>query len=216
MPASHVGGDYFDYFQNPGAVAVDVVIADVSGHSVGAALIMTEVRSTLRAETRKTMTVPSGPAQVLRDLNELLCDDLTEAELFITMFYFSFLPETRTLKYANVPVTILRCCCDQAMTPARHWMRKAWCSVWCAPWISKNAASNCRSATSCCCIPTGSPKLKIRREISSVSIACAKRSERIERSRRKRLSDNCSMRCVAFAASSPPSDDIAMVVMQVS
>ncbi len=39
--------------------------------------------------------------QVLRDLNELLCDDLTEAELFITMFYFSFLPETRTLKYAN-------------------------------------------------------------------------------------------------------------------
>ena len=101
VPASHVGGDYFDYFQNPGAVAVDVVIADVSGHSVGAALIMTEVRSTLRAETRKTMTVPSGPAQVLRDLNELLCDDLTKAELFITMFYFSFLPETRTLKYAN-------------------------------------------------------------------------------------------------------------------
>jgi len=99
VPASHVGGDYFDYFQNSGGV--DVVIADVSGHSVGAALIMTEVRSSLRAEIRKTTAVPSGPARVLRDLNDLLCDDLTTAELFITMFYFSFRPETRTLKYAN-------------------------------------------------------------------------------------------------------------------
>ena len=101
VPASHVGGDYFDYFQNSRAGAVDVVIADVSGHSVGAALMMTEVRSTLRAETRKTTAIPSGPAQILRDLNDLLCDDLTKAELFITMFYFSYLPDTRTLKYAN-------------------------------------------------------------------------------------------------------------------
>jgi sigma-B regulation protein RsbU (phosphoserine phosphatase) len=101
VPASQVGGDYFDYFQNSRADAVDAVIADVSGHSVGAALIMTEVRSTLRAETRKATAIPSGPAQVLRDLNDLLCDDLTKAELFITMFYLSYLPDTRTLKYAN-------------------------------------------------------------------------------------------------------------------
>jgi sigma-B regulation protein RsbU (phosphoserine phosphatase) len=62
---------------------------------------MTEVRSTLRAESRKTGVVPIGPAQVLRDLNELLYDDLTRTEQFITMFYVKFLPETRTLKYAN-------------------------------------------------------------------------------------------------------------------
>lgn len=99
VPASHVGGDYFDFFQNFGVV--DVVVADVSGHSVGAALVMTEVRSTLRAEMRKTTMAPIGPAQILRDLNELLYDDLTRAELFITMFYVKFLPETRTLKYAN-------------------------------------------------------------------------------------------------------------------
>ncbi|MCQ4189007.1 PAS domain S-box protein [Methylocystis suflitae] len=99
LPANHVGGDYFDYFDNSGGV--DVVIADVSGHSVGAALIMTEVRSTLRAETRRWIGAPTGPAQVLRDLNELLHHDLTRAELFITMFYFRFLSETRTLKYAN-------------------------------------------------------------------------------------------------------------------
>jgi sigma-B regulation protein RsbU (phosphoserine phosphatase) len=99
VPATHVGGDYFDFFHN--GDAIDLVIADVSGHSVGAALIMTAVRSTLRAETRKTGRSPVGPARVLRDLNELLYDDLNKAELFITMFYMKFNPETRILKFAN-------------------------------------------------------------------------------------------------------------------
>jgi sigma-B regulation protein RsbU (phosphoserine phosphatase) len=99
VPASHVGGDYFDFFQNYGVV--DVIIADVSGHSVGAALIMTEVRSTLRAESRRAAETPVGPGRALQDLNELLHDDLTRSELFITMFYLKFLPETRTLTYAN-------------------------------------------------------------------------------------------------------------------
>jgi phosphoserine phosphatase RsbU/P len=99
VPASHGGGDYFDFFHT--SDAVDIVIADVSGHSVGAALIMAEARSTLRAATRKVAGVPVGPAQVLRDLNELLYDDLTRAELFITMFYLKYLPDTRILKYAN-------------------------------------------------------------------------------------------------------------------
>ena len=99
VPASHVGGDYFDFFHTSGAV--DVVIADVSGHSVGAALIMAEVRSTLRASTRKVAGAPVGPAQVLHVLNELLYDDLIGVELFITMFYLEYLSDTRTLKYAN-------------------------------------------------------------------------------------------------------------------
>ncbi|NUJ80656.1 PAS domain S-box protein [Methylocystis sp. FS] len=109
VPATHVGGDYFDYFENSGVV--DIVIADVSGHSVGAALIMTEVRSTLRAETRKATNALSGPAELLRDLNELLHEDLTAADLFITMFYCRFLPRTRTLQYANAgqnPPLLLR------------------------------------------------------------------------------------------------------------
>jgi sigma-B regulation protein RsbU (phosphoserine phosphatase) len=109
VPAMHVGGDYFDYFENAGVI--DIVIADVSGHSVGAALIMTEVRSTLRAETRKATNALSGPAELLRDLNELLHDDLTAADLFITMFYCRFLPQTRMLQYANAgqnPPLLLR------------------------------------------------------------------------------------------------------------
>ncbi|MGA9602448.1 MAG: PP2C family protein-serine/threonine phosphatase, partial [Methylocystis sp.] len=83
------------------ANAIDIVIADVSGHSVGAALIMVEVRSTLRAETRNVVEAPGGPAVILHHLNDLLFDDLDKAELFITMFYLKYCPDSRVLKYAN-------------------------------------------------------------------------------------------------------------------
>jgi sigma-B regulation protein RsbU (phosphoserine phosphatase) len=88
LPASQVGGDYFDFFQQ--SEALDLVIADVSGHSVGAGLIMTEVRSALRAEARRQTPNSGSPAQVLRELNQLLYDDLSKAELFITMFHVQF------------------------------------------------------------------------------------------------------------------------------
>ncbi|HWO99999.1 MAG TPA: PAS domain S-box protein [Methylococcus sp.] len=102
VPATHVGGDYFDYFAC--ADLVDIVIADVSGHSVGAALIMTEARSALRTEARRTLNVTGGNGgvgEILSDLNEMLYEDLSGADLFITMFYVRYDCSTRTLSYAN-------------------------------------------------------------------------------------------------------------------
>jgi phosphoserine phosphatase RsbU/P len=98
-PASHVGGDYFDFFANSGVV--DVIIADVSGHSVGAALIMTEVRSALRVDALRREAANIGPAASLKQLNGLLYEDLNKAESFITMFYMSFRSDARIMKYAN-------------------------------------------------------------------------------------------------------------------
>ena len=95
-PATHVGGDYYDFFQR-GNDQLDLVMADVSGHSVGAALIMVETRSVLRAQMQTTMST----RETLRVLNELLYDDLTRAELFITMFCCTYDGAHRTLSYAN-------------------------------------------------------------------------------------------------------------------
>jgi sigma-B regulation protein RsbU (phosphoserine phosphatase) len=95
-PATHVGGDYYDFFQR-GEELVDLVMADVSGHSVGAALIMVETRSVLRAQ----MQAARSTSEILRVLNDLLYEDLTRAELFITMFCGKFDGATRTLCYAN-------------------------------------------------------------------------------------------------------------------
>ena len=96
LPAAHVGGDYFDYFQR-GNDTLDVVIADVSGHSVGAALIMTETRSVLRAQVKNA----GHPGELLQRLNSVLYEDLSRSELFISMFYVSYCAGTRQLRFAN-------------------------------------------------------------------------------------------------------------------
>jgi phosphoserine phosphatase RsbU/P len=95
VSATHIGGDYYDIFLN--GDEVDLVIADVSGHSVGAALIMVETRSVLRAQLQTL----HSPAEILAALNELLHDDLSRAELFITMTYLSYHTKTRRLRYTN-------------------------------------------------------------------------------------------------------------------
>jgi sigma-B regulation protein RsbU (phosphoserine phosphatase) len=96
IPAAHVGGDYYDFFLR-GDQVIDIVIADVSGHSVGAALIMAETRSLLRARVYSAATAPD----VLTLLNELLYEDLTNAELFITMFYVKYNVSSRMLSFAS-------------------------------------------------------------------------------------------------------------------
>jgi sigma-B regulation protein RsbU (phosphoserine phosphatase) len=96
MSAAHVGGDYYDFFRRDDDT-VDLLIADVSGHSVGAALVMSEVRTLLRAQVNSSHSACS----VLQSLNSQLYDDLTRAELFITMFYAKYNASTGRLSYAN-------------------------------------------------------------------------------------------------------------------
>lgn len=96
VSAAQVGGDYYDFYRR-GDDVVDIIIADVSGHSVGAALIMVEARSFLRAKVRST----GSAGKMLANLNELLYEDLTRAELFITMFYAKYNAKSRILTYAN-------------------------------------------------------------------------------------------------------------------
>jgi len=95
VPAYHIGGDYYDIFLR--GDDLDLVIADVSGHSIGAALIMVETRSVLRAQRASLQ----GPAELVSALNELLHEDLTRAELFITMSYLSYNRSTGSLRYTN-------------------------------------------------------------------------------------------------------------------
>lgn len=100
LPATHVGGDYFDYFYSHGLL--NMVIADVSGHSMGAALLMAGVRSTLKAQAHATDARSGlGTAAMLAALNELLYDDLNGSDLFISLFFLRYDPATRRLCYAN-------------------------------------------------------------------------------------------------------------------
>ncbi|KFI23905.1 PAS domain S-box protein [Nitrosococcus oceani] len=96
LPATHVGGDYFDYFQWRDKT-IDIVIADVSGHSVGPALLMAEARSALKSQFHLHRTV----VETLSSLNETLYEDLDRADLFITLCYLRYDMVMRQLTYAN-------------------------------------------------------------------------------------------------------------------
>ena len=64
---TEVGGDFYDAFETPGDT-VTVVIGDVQGHSLTAAVLMGELRYSLRAYAEDG----HPPAEVLRRLNRLL------------------------------------------------------------------------------------------------------------------------------------------------
>lgn len=96
ISAEHVGGDYYDFFLTDDRL-IEAVIADVSGHNVGAALIMVETRSVLRAQ----VNVSKSPADILSNLNNLLMSDLSRAELFLSMFYIKYDTATQWLTYSN-------------------------------------------------------------------------------------------------------------------
>ena len=109
IPAAQVGGDYYDFICH--GECIDLVIADVSGHSVGAALIMAEMRSTLKAELRRTHSELDSIAHLLGALNEVLYADLSASDLFITMFYLRYNRATRQLRFASAghnPPLLLR------------------------------------------------------------------------------------------------------------
>jgi serine phosphatase RsbU (regulator of sigma subunit)/Na+/proline symporter len=96
VPAREVGGDYYDFLPL-GTDALGLVIADVSGHNVGAALIMTEVRTFIQSGAKGIRS----PSEMLGTLNEALYDDLNRAELFITMFYLVYDADARRLSFAS-------------------------------------------------------------------------------------------------------------------
>jgi PAS domain S-box-containing protein len=94
-PASATCGDYFDFIPLPdGRLALG--IADVSGHGVGSALIMTAMRAYLRSLAATLASIDS----LAGELNRLLLADLEE-QRFVTMILAVLETASGTLKWAN-------------------------------------------------------------------------------------------------------------------
>lgn len=79
------GGDYFDFleFSQDDASHADIVVGDVTGHGVSAALFMATGRALLRG---RAMGQP-GPGALLTEVNGLLCQDTHLTGRFITLFF---------------------------------------------------------------------------------------------------------------------------------
>lgn len=96
VPAKDVGGDYYDFLMQPDG-GLGLVIADVSGHNVGAALLMAETRTLIRARYGQLGT----PRDTLAELNRFFYEDLSRAELFVTMFLLEYHAESGQAFYAS-------------------------------------------------------------------------------------------------------------------
>jgi phosphoserine phosphatase RsbU/P len=80
-PAGTLAGDWFDFI-DLGNQRYGVVLADVSGKGMPAALLMSATRALLRSVVR----VEALPGQVLMRLNQMLTDDFPAGK-FVTMLY---------------------------------------------------------------------------------------------------------------------------------
>lgn len=103
-PARETSGDFYDFIDLE-AGQFGVVVADVTGKSIAAALLMALARGTLRSAARRH----SSPAEVLAQANEALCRDQTARQM-ITAFYGILDTRTLTLRFANAghPYPVLR------------------------------------------------------------------------------------------------------------
>ena len=95
MPALEVGGDFYDFIP----ISEDkwgLVIADVSGKGVPAALFMALSRTMIRAHAVGNPTA----AEVIQRANDLISED-SRLSMFVTLFYAVLDFKKQTLKYVN-------------------------------------------------------------------------------------------------------------------
>jgi serine phosphatase RsbU (regulator of sigma subunit)/CheY-like chemotaxis protein len=95
LPATTMGGDFYDFIELPGG-RIGLVMADVSGKGVPAAFFMAVARTNLNA----LAATASGPADCLQRTNDVLLTQ-NPMDLFVTVFYAVFDPATGVLTYSN-------------------------------------------------------------------------------------------------------------------
>src|SRR5512138_1398011 len=94
-PSEIIGGDYFDFFQLRDGTH-GLVIADVSGHGVSAAMLMSSLQTAIRTMAPET----DSPGEVLERLNRFYIHNI-HFTTFVTVFLACFDPNTLTLSYVN-------------------------------------------------------------------------------------------------------------------
>lgn len=95
FPTEEVSGDYYDWVKIYDD-QIGLVIADVSGKGVPAALLMAFLRASLRAATH----IGYSPHISMAKVNYLLWESI-ERNQFVTAFYGTLDAANRTLSYAN-------------------------------------------------------------------------------------------------------------------
>ena len=107
IQARQVGGDYYDFlYLGPGRLGL--VLADISGKGISAALLMASLQASLRSQYAQT---PDDIPGVLRAVNRTFYDS-TPTSRYATLFFGVYDEQRSQLRYANCghpPPVLLSC-----------------------------------------------------------------------------------------------------------
>lgn len=95
VPTEAVGGDYYDWLPLEGG-RLAVVLGDVSGHGVPAALLMSHLRASFHAEASRS----SAPSEIVAAMN-LVLSHATRTGHFATFFLAIFEPDGGRFRCCN-------------------------------------------------------------------------------------------------------------------
>ena len=96
VQARHVGVDYFD-FLDLGQQHLGLVIGDVSGKGIAAALLMANLQANLRSQSA---TALAHPELFLRSVNRLFYDNTVDSA-YASLFFAQYEDSSQRLRYAN-------------------------------------------------------------------------------------------------------------------
>src|ERR1035437_172647 len=95
IPAKEVGGDLYDFFLID-KYRLGVIIGDVSGKGIAAALLMAVSKTLLKATAQKGMPADN----VLSEVNNMLVDE-SPSNMFVTVFYGVLDTRNGAFEYSN-------------------------------------------------------------------------------------------------------------------
>jgi serine phosphatase RsbU (regulator of sigma subunit)/predicted enzyme related to lactoylglutathione lyase len=96
IQARHVGGDYYDFLAL-GQGRVGLLVGDISGKGIAAALLMANLQANLHSQFALAR---EQPELFLRSVNQLFYEN-TGDSAYATVFFAEYDDSTRRLRYAN-------------------------------------------------------------------------------------------------------------------
>ena len=96
IQARQVGGDYYD-FLDLGGGRLGLVVGDISGKGIAAALLMANLQANLRSQCAIAL---DQPQRFLRSVNQLFCENTTDSA-YATLFFAEYDDQAQRLRYAN-------------------------------------------------------------------------------------------------------------------
>ena len=96
IQARQVGGDYYD-FLDLGRQRLGLVVGDISGKGIAAALLMANLQANLRSQYA---TALDQPQMLLRSVNQLFYENTADSA-YATLFFAEYDGATRNLRYVN-------------------------------------------------------------------------------------------------------------------